>query len=340
MKKFGQYFSHLLQKSWYQPHWITWLLLPLSWLFGLIVAVRRWGYASGMFKQTRVGVPVLVVGNITAGGAGKTPFVIWLVQLLQASGYKPGILSRGYGGEASYWPQQVREDSDPKICGEEPVLLARRCACPVVISPDRVAGARALLEHSDCDMIVTDDGLQHYALGRDIEIAMVDGSRRFGNKKLLPAGPLREPVSRLDKVDYLVVKGASQDENFIMTPVEIRLCKLLDEGVQVEVAQFQGHEVHAIAAISNPSGFFDQLRSYGIQLIEHPFPDHHFFSAQELYFDDDLPVLMTEKDAVKCRGIAHDLCWFLTFEVEISGQLEAKLLISLEGLGIDRQEAA
>lgn len=340
MRQLWQDFAAQIQRSWYRPHWLNWPLLPLSWLFALVAAARRQCYDRGILKKTRVGVPVIVVGNITVGGSGKTSFVIWLVEMLQAQGYKPAILSRGYRGLASYWPQQVRGDSDPKVSGDEPVLLARRCGCPVVISPDRVAGARALLLHMDCDLIVTDDGLQHYALERDLEIVMVDAERRFGNGRLLPAGPLREPVSRLKKVDYVVSKGASSIDRFQMITRDARFCKLLDPNTVVEASLFRGQRVHAVAGIGDPGSYFDHLQTLGIRVIEHPFPDHHTFREDELCFGDDLPVLMTEKDAVKCRGVGHDLCWYLTFEVDVSGQLAQKIATRLEALGVDRQKAA
>ena len=196
-----------LQRLWYQRSpWIL-LLLPLSGLFCLLVWLRRKGYALGVFPSYALDVPVLVVGNITVGGTGKTPLVAWIAEYLQTLGYQPGIVSRGYGGKAQHWPQQVRPDSDPVMVGDEAVLLARQCHCPMAVGPDRVATAQSLVEHHQVDIVISDDGLQHYALRRDVEIAVIDGVRRFGTGYCLPAGPLRESMARLKQVDLLVANG-------------------------------------------------------------------------------------------------------------------------------------
>ena len=195
-----------LEKRWYSTS-TPLLLLPFEWLFRLLVLLRRLAFRLGLKPSYALPVPVIVVGNISVGGTGKTPLVVWLVSLLRKAGYHPGIVSRGYGGKAERWPQQVRPDSDPQTVGDEPVMLAQRCACPIVAAPDRVAAAKLLLKHTKCDLIITDDGLQHYRLKRDIEIVVVDGERRFGNGHCLPAGPLREPQSRLAEVDFVIANG-------------------------------------------------------------------------------------------------------------------------------------
>ena len=315
-----------LQAVWYRGARLDILLLPLAWLFGLVVWLRRCGYRHSLLPVTRLPVPVVVVGNIVAGGSGKTPFVIWLVDLLRANGYYPGILSRGHGGAASFWPQQVRPDSDPHIVGDEPLMLAQRCGCPVVVDPDRVRGGYGLLEHNHCDVIVCDDGLQHYRLARDIEIVLVDGVRRFGNGRLLPAGPLREPPRRLQEADFVVVKGRGSVTEYPMRMVDIVLVNMADMTLRCEPQQFDGHAVHAVTGIGNPHGFFAQLRAYGMAVTEHPFADHHPFKAQDVRFADDLPVVMTEKDAVKCTEFADSRFWMLRFSVEIDGKLESKIL--------------
>lgn len=282
------------------------LLLPLAVLFALLAGARRWAYRVGLLKVQRIDVPVLVVGNITVGGTGKTPLVTWLVQHLSALGYRPGIVSRGYGGKASKWPQQVRPDSDPVMVGDEAVLLAAATGCPVCVAPDRPAAARALLTYQDCDIIVSDDGLQHYALGRDLEVAVIDGARRFGNGWPLPAGPMREPQSRLRRCDFVVVQGGEPALNEHGLTLTRPTVTPLRGGVGEELAAWRGRRVHAVAGIGNPQRFFDMLEQAGLEVVAHPFADHHPFAGADLDFGDDVPVLMTAKDAVKCRRFARD----------------------------------
>lgn len=266
-------------------------------------------------------VPVIIVGNISVGGTGKTPLVTWLIDVLRKNGYTPGIVSRGYGGQATHWPQQVRMDSDARTVGDEAILLSRRCACPMAVGPDRATAADALLAHTDCDIIVADDGLQHYALGRDVEIAVVDGVRRFGNQHCLPAGPLREPLGRMDSVDIVVTNGVPGVREYRMDliPGSLRHLKFTDKRKSLE--SFAGKTVHAIAGIGNPDRFFQQLEAQGITVIEHPFPDHHPFVHDDIYFEDDLPVLMTEKDAVKCEEFAGDHHWVLPVDAKLDNRI-------------------
>ena len=326
------WFEKRLQAAWYRGSRLSLFLLPLSWVYGLVTWLRRQGYRRKLLPATTLPVPVIVVGNIVAGGSGKTPFVIWLVELLKANGYYPGILSRGHGGAASFWPQQVRPDSDPRIVGDEPVMLAQRCGCPVVVDPDRVRGGYGLLEHNHCDLIVCDDGLQHYRLARDIEIVLVDGVRRFGNRRLLPAGPLRELPGRLREADFTVVKGRGAATEYPMRMVDISLVSMTDAALRHDPEEFAGHTVHAVTGISNPSSFFAQLRAAGMEVIEHPFRDHHPFTAADVRFPDSLPVVMTDKDAVKCVKFADSRFWVLRFSVEIDGKLESKILDRLTGI--------
>lgn len=321
-----------LLRIWYdssQP-WQA-LLTPFSLLFRLLVTARTLGYRQGWLASDTVSVPVVVVGNITVGGSGKSPFVIWLVELLLAQGYRPGIISRGYGGKASYWPQQVRADSDPQVVGDEPIMLAQRCGCPVVVDPKRSRGALALIEQAGCDVIVADDGLQHYALQRDLEIGMIDGRRRFGNGWLLPAGPLREPILRLDQCDFLVVKGPALGREYSMVFTDYELLPVVGERPTKAPQAFAGTEVHGVTAIGDPESFFASLRRLGMQVKEHAYPDHHRFERDEICFADGLPVVMTEKDAVKCREFADESHWALRFSVEIDDKLDQKLVNILEG---------
>lgn len=289
------------------------LLAPLGWLMAVLVLLRRRLYRHGLRRSQRLPVPVIVVGNIFVGGTGKTPLVIWLCQRLQAQGYRPGIVLRGYGGRASSWPQQVQADSDPEQVGDEAVLLARQTGVPVAAGPQRAAAASLLLE-AGCDVIISDDGLQHYALARDAEIAVIDAGRGLGNGRCLPAGPLREPRSRLASVDLVVANGAPS----ALTPYFFQLVAepLQPLSSAAGSAAPAGGRVHAVAGIGNPQRFFDQLRRLGFDPIEHPFPDHHRYRAEELSFGDDLPILMTAKDAVKLSGLASARCWVLPVRAE------------------------
>jgi len=293
-----------IDTHWQHRSLLSYLLYPLSFLFRLLAALRRWSYRSGIRHQQQFSVPILIVGNITVGGSGKTPLVIWLVDHLRGLGLKPGVVSRGYGGKAEHWPQQVRADSDPATVGDEAVLLAQRASCPVCVGPDRPAAIDALLKYTDCDIVVSDDGMQHYAMARDLEIAVIDGKRRFGNGWLLPAGPLREPVSRLKSVDLIVCNGQPEHGEFAMKLRQPQLVALFDSGEQVQdLSLFDGKHVSAIAGIGNPQRFFDMLQQHGIVLDAHAFPDHHPYQANDLDFVEQLPLLMTEKDAVKCRRL-------------------------------------
>lgn len=323
-----------LDYYWYNKSLLTFALLPLSWLFCALAVSRRFAYLRGLLKTHRLPVPVIVVGNISVGGTGKTPLVTWLVELLKQQGRRPGIVSRGYGGGASHWPQQVRPDSDPRMVGDEAILLSRRCACPMAVGPDRVAAASALLAHTDCDIIVADDGLQHYALGRDVEIAVVDGVRRFGNGLCLPAGPLREPPGRLNDVQMVVANGVAGPREFAMRLIPGSLCNLHEPQRRRALDSFRGQKVHAVAGIGFPQRFFRQLTEQGLEVVEHPFPDHHPYCKSDIHFDDDLPVLMTEKDAVKCREFATERHWFLPVDAlldERASQLLLRLIGKIHG---------
>lgn len=305
-------------------------LLPLAWLFLGVVTLRRQAYTSGLLPSARLPVPVVAVGNLTVGGTGKTPLVIRLVELLRQHGYRPGVVSRGYGGRARRWPQQVRPDSDPVVVGDEPVLLARRTGCPVAAGPDRVEAAAGVIEHHGCDAVVCDDGLQHYALARDVEICVIDGVRRFGNNLLLPAGPLREPLARLASVDLLVTNGLAARGEFPMRLVPGPLCNLDDEWRQVLPRNLEPREVHAVAGIGYPERFFSMLRAQGLHVHPHPFPDHYLYRPEDLEFGDGLPVVMTEKDAVKCRRFAAPGHWYVPVSAELPEVFEHRLLALLE----------
>ncbi len=299
--------------QWRRPSWWGRLVLtPPALLFALITAIRRALFRRGWLASTHPGVPVVVVGNITVGGSGKTPLVAHLVDYLQAHGFRPGVVARGYGGQTGA-TRRVDADSDPREVGDEPVLLATRCGCPVVIGADRVAAARELADA--CDVIVADDGLQHYALARDIEIAVVDGDSGLGNGRVLPAGPLREPLTRLARVDWVAVRdgeraGACRFGVGLGGPRPIN-----GTAGPSSLAAWSGHGVHAVAGIGVPERFFSQLEDAGLIVERHAFVDHHRYRPSDLVFGDDQPVLMTEKDAVKCRGFDDARLWYVRAEV-------------------------
>lgn len=326
-----------LQNAWYHEAPGARLLLPLSGIYRLFVGFRSWLYRSGMLPRVDVGVPVVVVGNITAGGTGKTPVTIWLAEALRARGFKPGIVSRGYGGSGSSSPMRVDATSDPAVVGDEPVLIARRSDCPVVVDSDRVRAA-AMLIGEGADVIIADDGLQHLRLRRSYEICVLDGRRRLGNRHVLPAGPLREPATRLDEVDQVLVNGPRDDAaGRPRRPDEIgfelvaRFTRRLDGTETKPVGQFAGRTVHAVAAIGNPVRFFDMLRANGIRVIAHSHPDHAILGEADLEFDDGFDVLVTEKDAVKLDRHRHASCWYVPVDVDLPradawlDRLEARL---------------
>jgi len=325
-----------LDQYWYSRNAVTAWLRPASWVFCAVVWLRRLVYRSGIVAAKRFPVPVIVIGNITVGGTGKTPLVIWMVRLLKRMGLRPGVVARGYRGQARNWPQQVRPDSDPVMVGDEALLLARHCGCPVAVGPKRVAAVDALLNYNDCDVIVADDGLQHYALRRDIEIAVVDGVRRFGNGLCLPAGPLRERAARLKEVDLVVANGGSvmrREYSMTMTPRRIR--NVRNERQSYAPGEFPFRQIHAVAGIGNPERFFGLLKQLGFSIQEHAFIDHHAFRPQEIAFDDERPVVMTEKDAVKCRRFCHDDCWYLEIEAQPDERLQTRVLALLEKVTAD-----
>ncbi len=324
-----------LINTWYNRHPIRWFLAPISGLFRLITTLRKAGYKQVFFKQSKLIAPVIIVGNISVGGTGKTPFVIWLVKQLQLAGYKPGVISRGYGGQSEQYPVAVNANSAPAIVGDEPIIIAKQAACPVVVSPKRVEAANFLLAHYDCDIIISDDGLQHYALARDIEIVIVDSQRQFGNQYCLPAGPLREPISRLLTVDFIVSNGHSDKQAFNMTLHPAQAINLADPTIKRPIASFQSEPLHAVAGIGNPSRFFDSLQQNKLTITAHPFDDHHAFKSSDLNFGDQHQILMTEKDAVKCTNFAKKNMWYLPVNVTVDNRLDQLIIQKIAGINTD-----
>ncbi len=322
--------STCLEQAWYRRSSWALLLLPLSWLFRVVVRARRYYYQKVSSKPL-LNVPVIVVGNISVGGTGKTPLLMTLVDHLKEQGYRPGVISRGYGGTASEYPVLVSTKSAAAKVGDEPLLLAS--TCPVVVDPNRYRAAQWLLEQTDCDLILSDDGLQHYRLPRDIEIAVVDGERGFGNKQCLPAGPLREPVSRLQQVDFILINGHSSSESsedsffFRVEPTQFRH---LLSGQRCSLEQWNsGNKVHAVAGIGNPQRFSSTLEQLGFDVQLHVYPDHHDFRGEELQFDDNLPVIITAKDAVKCKGFSHDTNYDGVWVLEVAAKPDTEFLDKL-----------
>ena len=337
-----------MENHWYRTFYsgLTLLLLPFSWLFRGLVAIRYFLYRFNFKKKICFNVPVIVVGNITVGGTGKTPFVIWLAETLQKKGYRPGIVSRGVGGEKISRPYWVDIHADPAWVGDEAVLLAKRTHCPMVVCTDRVAAVTELLQKTHCNIVISDDGLQHYRLGRSIEIVMVDGMREFGNGQMLPAGPLREPLSRLRSVDLIVINGKSEFYHPILKSDKIiekleymhlrgdTLFSLSLPQTELALQALQGKTVHAVAGIGNPQRFFALLSHYKMHVIEHVFPDHYLYQRNDIHFAEDLSIIMTEKDAVKCMEFADKRHWYLPVRAEMSRSLEKKIFSLLERFSI------
>lgn len=319
-----------LDQYWYSQNPLAWLLLPLSWLFCSIALLRRFFYKRSLISSYRMSVPVIVVGNISVGGTGKTPLLIGLCEYLLQQGFKPGVVSRGYGASISGEHAVAATDS-AAVCGDEPLLIHQRTACPVVIGSNRVAAANRLLAENDCDLVLSDDGLQHYRLQRDIEIAVVDSQRKFGNGFCLPAGPLREPRTRLRSVDMVVHHGRGNERyRFSLRAHE---AVNLQSGERRKLASFAEQPVHALAGIGYPQRFFAQLRAHGLQPVEHAFPDHHAYTSGDIDFADELPILMTEKDAVKCRQLLPAAAdsedgniWAVPVDTELSASLGSDLV--------------
>jgi tetraacyldisaccharide 4'-kinase len=301
------------------------LLLPVSGLFCLLAKLRALFYKKGWLVSYRAPLPVIVVGNINVGGTGKTPLIIELVNQLQARGHKPGVISRGYGGKASSWPQQVTATSTAQQVGDEPVLIYQHCGCPMVVGPSRRDDIEQLLQLADCDVILSDDGMQHYALQRDLEIAVIDAQRQLGNGFCLPSGPLRETAARLLTVDLVLLNGGDSSQ----TSFKLIAGQCMPAG-QTDLTSralddFKNTRVHAIAGIGHPQRFFSMLEKYGIEVIPHAFADHYEYQLDDLQFDDELPVLMTEKDAVKCRDFALSRHWSVPVAAELSETAQQQL---------------
>lgn len=330
----ARWFSDRLLAGWYSTRPV-WILVPFAWLFGMVSALRRATYRYGVLKTATLPVPVIVVGNISVGGTGKTPFILWLARALKERGHRPGIVTRGYSGSA-HGPCLVTPESDPGVVGDEALLLARRSGVPVAAGRDRVAAAHLLLASSGLDLILSDDGLQHYHLPRAMEIVLLDGARGLGNGWLLPAGPLRERPGRLDTGALVVIKQAgtavfSRPGAAIMGLSQDAVVSLKG-GERLPLARFAGQKIHAVAGIGHPEQFFKAIESSGLRVDRRPLPDHTRLGVRELRFDDELPVFMTEKDAVKCLGMDLPRHWYVEANASFNGTDATRILTAVEAL--------
>ena len=343
-----------IEQYWQDINGVSLVLYPISALLCGLAWLRRKCYHLGLLKTYSCPIPIIVVGNIYVGGNGKTPFVISLVHQLKALGYKPAIISRGYGAlqdeqKYGYWPRQVVTSNNVQIYGDEPYLLHQLTQCPVFIDPQRSRAAQQVVKQTDCDVIISDDGLQHYALSRFIEINIVDVQRLHGNGLCLPAGPLREKSTRLATVDYVIYNYATSTLNpvlpqdiinsFAMSYVLLDLENVNSSTMAVKTVtpktvtpktvmtlqQLQGKKVHAVAGIGAPQRFFDVLRDHKIEVIEHVFADHYCYNIEDLTFEQNYPIIMTEKDAIKCRHFSLKNAWFLPIKAKIDKSLITKI---------------
>lgn len=318
------------------------LLSPIAFLFSVIAVCRRFFLEKLVQPQTRLTIPLIIIGNLTVGGSGKTPLSIALAVYLKKRGFSPGIVSRGYGGRGAIYPCLVSKNSSPRRVGDEPLMIFRRTNVPIVVDPNRVNAIKQLLHVSDCDVILSDDGLQHYAMPRYIEIVVVSDDQRFGNNFCLPAGPLREPLSRLFEVDYIVLNG--KDKSFLPHALHDKIYEMeliseyfinLKTKNSIDINAFvlwaKGKVIHACAGIGYPPRFFKSLKNLGLEIIEHSFADHYLFKANDFNFSKDELIIFTEKDAVKCRSFATDSMWYLKIDARLPDVFFDKILQDIDG---------
>lgn len=313
-------------KHWNDINLVSLALWPISLLFRLLAAIRRGLFRVSVLKSWRAPVPVIVVGNISVGGTGKTPVVIALAEWLKTQGYKPGVISRGYGGTVLEKPELLTAQSSASDVGDEPVLIARRTGAPVCVFPRRTESAKALLEASDCDVLIADDGLQHYALQRDLEVIVIDAQKLHGNGFCLPAGPLREPVSRITGQSFALynrAQASADGQSFTLVPGHF---VALEDQQEKGAASFANAEVLACVGTASPERFFNTLSSLGLTLNKRVFPDHHHYSAADFENPDGLAIVMTEKDAVKCADFGLKNAWYLPVETTLPDPLKKRVL--------------
>ena len=307
---------------------LNFMLLPFSAIFFILSYIRLWLYKLKILTVNDSSLPVIVVGNITVGGTGKTPIVISIANYLKSQHKKVGVVSRGYGGNYSQETIEVIESSNPMECGDEPVLIKQQTEVPVAVAKKRTKAIKLLTKKYALDVIISDDGLQHYSMGRDIEIAVIDGHSRLGNGLFLPAGPLREVKSRLKSVDFVINNGSNLEGEYSSEIEPQDYINLVTNEVR-SLDYFKGKKCYAVAGIAKPDKFFSILKKNGVKLIIKPFPDHYVFGENDLVFNENHPIIMTSKDCVKCRQFATDQMWYLSVNAKINSnfyqQLESKI---------------
>nr|WP_314264526.1 tetraacyldisaccharide 4'-kinase [uncultured Moellerella sp.] len=330
----------MIERIWAGRSWLYILLLPLSLLYGVITTIRRFCYHMGIFSSWKAPVPIVVVGNLTAGGNGKTPVVIWLAESLKNKGLSVGVVSRGYGGKAVHYPLVIGDETTTAEAGDEPILIYRRTGVPVAVAPRRSDAVKALLAQHSIDVIITDDGLQHYALARDYEIVVIDGQRRFGNGWWLPAGPMREYEGRLNTVNALITNGGQPQNGEILMSLMGNEAVNIVTGAHKPVSEL--NNIVAMAGIGHPPRFFSSLQDKGLKLIStHAFADHQAYDAQQLadLASSQQTLLMTEKDAVKCHTFAQPNWWYLPVNAQLEPIKSSKLLFDIEMLVKNKKNA-
>ncbi len=307
---------------------VNYLLLPISGIFYLLSILRRLFYRVGIFSTNCFDVPVVVVGNITVGGSGKTPIVIALANYFKQQGRQVGVVSRGYGGTHQNGSLLVDSDIKAVKSGDEPLLIATQTQAVVMVNKDRPQAVKDLINHHSVNLVISDDGLQHYAMGRSVEIAVVDGKRRFGNRFFLPAGPLRESISRLKSVDFVINNGALHAGE-IACELILKMFVNVSTGEEKPLDFFTGKTCHGVAGIGHPQRFFDSLNTLDINVLPHIFADHYAYTQEDLEFSDNYPILMTAKDCVKCKEFATDQMWYLQVEADLSDDFLQQLVNKL-----------
>lgn len=320
---------NIIERSWYQKIGVSWLLLPLSILFWLIYIVRKGLFSAGLKTRYKSKLPVIVVGNITVGGNGKTPMVIFLAEYLNKKGYKVAVISRGYGGQVQTEPLLVTHDTDAAVCGDEPKLISERCNIPVIVCPNRTKSIQYIENTLDVDVIISDDGLQHLAIIPSLTVCICDGQRKFGNRLLLPAGPLREPVSVLKHCDLVIDNGGNSDDRYDLELIQYK--QVIDDKVLVKGPE----QAYLVSAIGNPQRFEKSVKATGVKVIERiDFRDHHNYQARDFKQFNGTSVVMTEKDAVKCRRFAQPNWYYLSVSAKLTEQAQQKLDSALHSIGI------
>jgi len=321
---------------WFRQQWkkkavIYYSLRPISWLFKIIIKIRCYLYRLRWFRSYQAIVPVIVVGNLTVGGTGKTPLVIALANYLIAHGQRPGIVSRGYGSQIKYYPHQVQTQDSSVQVGDEPCLLFKQLNCPIVIDPNRARATAWLLSQHDCDIIISDDGLQHRALMRDIEIVVIDGVEKFGNQALLPAGPMREPIANLSNADLIVVKngqGRVQGYKMVLQPTE--LYQIHDHQIKKPLTDLKDRTVHLVTGIGEPNQLITSIAPFCKELIPHVFADHHLFNIKDFTDLTDAFIVMTEKDAIKCQALPLSNIWVIKANIQLPKSFFTSLMHLLQ----------